>query len=99
MIDFSLVEGFDWDVGNADKNNKHGVSTTEAEQIFVDGRLLIVTDVNHSGIEPRYQAMGLTEDSRLLHVSFTLRNKGKFIRIISARDASRKERKTYEDQT
>lgn len=98
MIDFSLVEGFDWDVGNVDKNNKHAVSTAEAEQIFVDARVLIVADISHSTIEPRYQAMGLTEDSRLLHVSFTLRHKGKLIRVISARDASRKERKIYEDQ-
>jgi len=96
MTDFSLIEGFDWDVGNADKNSKHAVNMAEAEQIFIDERLLIGADITHCGNEPRLQAMGLTADSSLLHVSFTVRNKTQLIRVISARDESRKERKIYE---
>jgi uncharacterized DUF497 family protein len=96
MIDLSQVLGFDWDEGNNRKSlGKHGVATAEAEQIFVDMRLLLADDVKHSQNEPRYQALGCTADGRLLHVTFTLRSDGTKIRVISARDANRKERFRY----
>ncbi len=99
MIDFARIEGFDWDEGNARKNERHGVSQPEAEQAFFDQRLLLTPDPGHSSGEPRFHALGNTAMGRLLHVTFTLRLDGTRIRVISARDASRKERTVYEQKT
>ncbi len=99
MIDLTQIEGFDWNEGNARKNTeKHGVSQTEAEQIFTSAPLL-ADDVKHSQHEMRFQALGQTTGGRYLHVSFTLRQAGKMIRIISARDMNRKERARYDQET
>jgi uncharacterized protein len=96
MFDWAAIEGFDWDDGNVRKNlNKHGVTQAEAEQVFA-GEPLVAEDFKHSQAEVRYQALGKTADARRLHVTFTLRNDGKKIRIISARDMNRKEREIYE---
>ena len=96
MIDLDHIVGFDWDEGNARKNEKHGVSQSEAEQMFFDARLLMVADPDHSVDEPRYHALGATLDARRLHATFTLRSNGTRIRVISARDMHRKERQIYE---
>jgi hypothetical protein len=97
MIDLSQVVGFDWDDGNDRKSlDRHTVSSAVAEQVFSDRRLVITDDVRHSQGEARYQALGQTVDGRLLHVTFTLRNNQTKIRVISARDANRKERPRYE---
>ncbi len=96
MIDFAGISGFDWDEGNARKNEKHGVSMAEAEQVFFNAPLLLLTDDKHSAKEARHHALGKTDDGRLLHVSFTLRKSGSLIRVISARDMHRKERTIYE---
>lgn len=96
MIDFAGITGFDWDAGNARKNEKHGVSTAEAEQVFFNAPLLLLTDDKHSQQEARHHALGGTDEGRLLHVSFTLRQSGSLIRVISARDMHRKERTFYE---
>jgi len=96
VIDLEHIVGFDWDDGNARKNEKHGVSQSEAEQIFFDVRLLTVEDTGHSADEPRYHALGATLDGRRLHVTFTLRGDGTRIRVVSARDMHRKERQIYE---
>lgn len=95
MIDLDRVEGFEWDEGNARKNERHGVSQAEAEQVFFDRRLFLAPDPGHSDTEPRFHALGCTVTGRLLHVTFTLRRDGAWIRVISARDASRKERAIY----
>jgi hypothetical protein len=100
MIDFDQVEGFDWDDGNKRKSEeRHGVSQSEAEQVFFNAPLLVVEDVGHSQSEPRFHALGRTEAGRLLHVTFTTRAEGKKIRVISARDIHRKERVIYEEET
>jgi len=98
MIDFTLILGFDWDDGNSRKNEKHGVSGAEAEQVFLDSQIVVTSDIDHSAVEARYQALGETLDRRRLHVSFTLRQNESLIRIISARDMNRKERARYENQ-
>lgn len=99
MIDFSRVEGFEWDAGNAMKSTKkHGVSQLEAEQVFFCRSLLVVQDHAHSRYEPRYHALGVTLQDRKLHVTFTLRRMGTRIRVISARDMHRKERAIYEQK-
>ena len=100
MIDLTQIEGFEWDEGNRRKNvEKHGVSQAEAEQIFFNDPLLIVGDVGHSAVETRFHALGRTDNGRLLHISFTLRDSGKLIRVISARAMHRKERLRYGQET
>lgn len=96
MIDFSAITGFNWDDGNARKNDKHGVSMAEAEQVFFNAPLLLVEDTSHSQAECRLHALGKTDDGRTLHITFTLRQSGSLIRVISARDMHRKERALYE---
>jgi uncharacterized DUF497 family protein len=96
MIDLNQITGFDWDDGNARKNETHGVSMAEAEQAFFNAPLLLLEDAPHSQNELRFHALGKTDDGRTLHISFTLRHSGLLIRVISARDMHRKERAIYE---
>jgi uncharacterized DUF497 family protein len=88
--------GFDWDGGNARKNEKHGVTKPEVEQVFLNQPLLLADDQKHSHREPRFHALGRTDSDRRLHVTFTERGNGTLIRPISARDMSRKERAIYD---
>jgi hypothetical protein len=99
VIDLARVVGFDWDEGNARKNDRHGVTQFEAEDVFFDPRLLLVPDARHSEQEPRFHALGEASDGRRLHVTFTLRAEATRIRVISARDMHRKERSFYEGQS
>ena len=86
--------GFQWDAGNATKNwTKHTVSQAECEQLFFNVPLVLAADVEHSGTEPRFFALGQTDDGRLMFVVFTLRDT--LIRVISARPMSRREREVY----
>ena len=71
------------------------MSQAESEEIFVDGHLLFDRDTRHSQYEQRYNALGRSSNGRLLHVTFTVRNQGTTIRVISARDMSRRERNRY----
>lgn len=97
MIDWAQITGFDWDDGNARKStDRHEVLPSEAEQVFFNQPLLVVPDHKHSQDEPRYHALGVTDDRRQLHITFTLRGAGTLIRVISARNMHRKERQIYE---
>ncbi len=97
MIDWTQISGFEWDEHNSRKSLiKHSVGQFEAEEPFFNAPLLIVADEKHSEGEPRYHALGKTSADRLLHITFTLRAKATLIRVISARDMHRKERKVYE---
>ena len=99
MIDLTLISGFEWDEGNARKNEKHGVSSAEAEQVFFNQPLFLLEVVKHSQDEPRFHALGKTHDGRQLHITFTMRAGGGMIRVISARNMHRKERAFYESQS
>ncbi len=88
--------GFDWDAGNARKNEKHGVTKAEVEQVFLNAPLIVADDLKHSQREPRFHALGRTDQDRRLQVTFTERGSRTLIRRISARDMSRKERAVYE---
>ena len=66
----------------------------EAEEIFFNEPLVIMADAKHSKQESRYLALGQTESWRLLFISFTVRRS--LIRVISARDMTRTEVRTYE---
>ena len=97
MINWTQIAGFDWDDGNARKSvTKHDVSQSEAEQVFFNQPLLLLADEKHSQQETRYHALGISDDFRLLHITFTLRATGTLIRVISARDMHRKEKSVYE---
>ncbi len=97
MWPFEQVTGFDWDKGNEQKNAKHGVTSAEAEQVFLNEPLVVIDDLKHSDTETRFHALGQTREGRLLHITFTVRTSK--IRIISARDMHRKERTVYEQET
>jgi uncharacterized protein len=97
VLNLAAITGFDLDDGNARKSEaKHGVSRTQAEQVFFNAPLLLLDDAAHSQTEARLHALGKTNDGRMLHITFTLRKSGQLIRVISARDMHRKERMIYE---
>ena len=86
---------FEWDENKAVSNlAKHGVRFEEASTIFGDTNALTIADPAHSFVEERKIIMGWSINERILVAVFTER--GDNIRIISARPASRKERKQYE---
>lgn len=96
MIDLSKITRFNWDDGNARKNDKHGVSMAQAEQVFFNAPLLLLEDAAHVQQEPRLHALGKADDGRPIHITFTLHQNGSLIRITSARAMHRKERAIYE---
>jgi uncharacterized DUF497 family protein len=88
--------GFDWDEGNKDKNwISHQVTSAEIEEIFFNQPLFIADSTQQHESEDRYYTLGQTNTERLLFVVFTIRRK--HIRVISARDMSRKERRVYKE--
>ena len=98
MIDFDSIVGFDWDEGNKQNNGeKHQVDFMECEEVFFNQPLLIKEDSKHSSQEKRFYVLGRSDIGRTLFLVFTLRNNK--IRVISARDQSKKEKKIYEQQT
>ena len=91
---FGACTGFEWDEHNATKIwRKHGVAPQECEQVFFNLPLVVSEDVKHSQSEQRYYALGRSTTERLLFVVFTIRRNQ--IRVISARDMHRNERKVY----
>ena len=88
--------GFEWDDGNSGKNwEKHRVSDGECEQVFFGRPLLALPDSRHSESEERILLLGKTDSGRRLFVVCTVR--GDLIRVISARDMTKRERKAYFD--
>ncbi len=87
---------FEWDEQKAKANErKHGIDFSEAMTVFADPLSLTGYDPDHSVDEDRFITMGNSAEGRLLIVCHT--DRGEVIRIISAREASRGERKDYED--
>ena len=92
--DLFKCTGFQWDAGNLEKNwILHRVSRSECEQVFFNQPIIIGNDEKHSELENRYYVLGKTDQTRRLFLVCTIR--GQLIRIISARDMSRKEREVY----
>lgn len=88
--------GFEWDKGNLSKSwLKHGVSPAEAEELFFNQPFVVAEDLRHSQKEARLYALGKTDAGRLLFMCFTIR--GHLIRVISARDMSRRGREVYKE--
>ncbi len=87
---------FEWDDTKAESNErKHGVSFAEAMTVFADPLALTGFDPGHSDDDDRFITMGTSTAGRLLIVSHT--DRGDKIRLLSAREASRRERRDYED--
>jgi uncharacterized DUF497 family protein len=72
---------------------RHRVSRSEAEEAFLNQPLVLADDDEHSAIEDRFYALGQTNAERLLFVVFTIRRR--LIRVISARDMTKREREVY----
>jgi uncharacterized protein len=93
-----MALNFEWDANKAKSNlGKHGISFEEASTIFADPRSLTILDPMHSDLENRFITLGTSHRGKLLVVVHTER--GNNIRIISARVASRRERRNYEEGT
>ena len=94
----SSCKGFDWDAGNAEKNwILHEVSRYECEQVFFNAPVVVGEDIFHSQSEKRWFLLGKTDKNRLLFLVFTIRDE--LIRVISARDMSKKERRIYYEKS
>ncbi len=88
---------FEWDKGKAASNlRKHGVSFDEAQTVFLDDHSLTFVDEGHSAKEERLVTLGISDKKRLLVVVHTERRDK--IRLISARKATRSERRYYEEE-
>ena len=86
--------GFQWDAGNSAKIwDRHQVMPSECEELFFNRPLIVGSDEPHSTGEERFYALGRTDGGRLLFAVFTIR--GRLLRVISARDMSRKERRIF----
>jgi uncharacterized protein len=90
-----MRELFEWDPEKAEQNRrKHGVSLAEASTVFRDPLAITLADVVHSAVEERYFLIGRSSSGRILVVVHTER--GRRIRLISARPATARERRVYE---
>ncbi len=87
---------FEWDPNKARSNRgKHGITFDEASTVFNDPFFITFMDVEHSQDEERYITLGLSVNQRLLMIAHT--ECGEVIRIISARKATKNERRFYEE--
>jgi hypothetical protein len=87
---------FEWDIAKAASNlKKHGISFKEAESVFYDEFAVQFYDGGHSEDEDRFLMLGLSGESKILLVCHCERDAGHTIRIISARKATKNERKLY----
>jgi uncharacterized protein len=88
---------FEWNPNKAELNcEKHNVSFEEAATVFNDLLSVTFPDPDHSIGESRYVIIGVSRSGQLLIVSHT--DRGEKVRIISARKATRQERRFYEEE-
>jgi uncharacterized DUF497 family protein len=100
MIDWSRIDGFEWDAGNEHKSaDKHGVSKLEAEQVFFNKPLIVIVDIKHSAGEKRFHGLGRSNAGRMLQLTFTLHQQDTRLQVISVRQMNRKERAIYEQSS
>lgn len=93
-----MALNFEWDARKSVSNlAKHGVSFEEATAVFADPLGRIMSDPRHSVDEERYVLLGVSLRRRLLAIMYAER--GDVIRLISARLATRQERRDYEEPT
>lgn len=91
--------GFEWDAGNREKCEKHGITVTQIEALLT-GSPRIVPDLKHSANKDRYIAVGRDTDGRAMFVAFTVRERNgeRLIRPVSARYMHGKEIEGYEEE-
>ena len=90
------MQKFQWDAAKATANfKKHGVSFDEARSAFYDDLAIQFFDSEHSDEEDRFILLGLSSIANLLIVCHCERDDGEFVRIISARKATKSESKFY----
>jgi uncharacterized DUF497 family protein len=88
---------FEWDRNTSEANlRKHGISFGEAQTVFTDPLSMTLPDPDHAEDEERFIGIGMSDTHRVLVVVYTER--GQRIRLISARQATRAERKQYEEE-
>lgn len=94
---FSQFDGFEWDQANKEKNwKRHEVTWWECEEVFFN-QPLYVSQIHRDVMkEERFFVLGRTNSGRLLFIVFTRR--GTKVRVISARDMHKKERKMYHEK-
>jgi len=94
MIELHDISGFEWDDGNSDKNyKKHKVSDKEAEEVFNSQPFIVLRTAYLT--EERFQLFGKS-GSRFLTIVYTIRSNR--VRVISAREMSKKEREFYDNK-
>jgi uncharacterized protein len=90
---------FDWDEAkNRSNRAKHAIWFEEAQTVFDDTAARVFFDDEHSSDEDRFVIIGHSSAARLLVVVHCVRMSGSLIRIISARKATKKESRTYEER-
>ncbi|MFI5197518.1 MAG: BrnT family toxin [Thermoanaerobaculia bacterium] len=89
---------FEWDLAKAASNlSKHRVTFEEAVAVFGDPLASTITDPDHSDDEARFVTLGRSRNERLIVVCHT--DRGGRVRLVSARQATRRERGQYESQS
>ena len=90
---------FEWDENkNAINKKKHKVAFEEAQTVFYDEEALMIEDTEHSEEEERFLILGVSAKSKLLVVCHCYRHSETVIRIISARKATKTEKRQYESR-
>lgn len=91
---------FEWDNNKNEINKKkHKISFEEAKTVFYDENAILFDDPEHSVDEERFLMLGISNTEKLCIVCHCYRNADEVIRIISARKATTKETKTYNEMT
>ena len=95
-LDVDVLVGFDWNDANVYKNEeKHGLNYKKIEEIFFNEPLIVVEDFLHSEDECRCVAFGRDDNNSKIMAVFAVR--ASHIRVISAREMTKKEKKFYEN--
>jgi uncharacterized DUF497 family protein len=90
---------FEWDVSKAASNErKHGVTFEEAKSVFYDDFAIQFFDDQNSELEDRFLLLGHSNQSRIILICHCEQESSDLIRIISARQATAKERKLYKGE-
>lgn len=90
------IISFEWDENkNTTNKKKHGLSFEEAKEVFSDDNAILFDDPDHSIGEERFLIIGMIKSQKICIVSHCYRDNDDVIRIISAREATKNEKKTY----
>lgn len=90
---------FEWDENKNEINKrKHGLSFETAREVFYDKSAILFDDPDHSDEEERFLIIGMIKSSKICIVSHCYRKSDTVIRLISAREATKKEKKIYKER-